>query len=57
MSLFNTVLNDITVKAYNKKNNILDGIPFPFEKFRPYVPVLEKGVYTGILGSPGTRKE
>ena len=55
-SLYEIVCNDISKKSENKRNNILDGIPFPLERYQPYVPLIEKGIYAGILGSSGVGK-
>ena len=56
MSLYERVCEDIKKKSDNKKNNIIDGIPFPLERYRPYVPLIEKGIYAGVLGSSGVGK-
>lgn len=50
------ILEEIFQKSQNKANGIIDGIPFPYHRFSDYIPTIEKGVYSAILGSSGIGK-
>ena len=50
------VLDDILKLSADKLNGVINGVPFPYDRFKHYVPTLEKGVYSAILGSSGIGK-
>lgn len=56
MSRYEDIVKDIEQKKKNKENGISNGIPFPFERYREYIPTIDKGMYYGILGGSGTGK-
>lgn len=47
---------DVIKKSENKRDGIIDGIPFPFERFSDYIPSIDRGSHTGLIGSSGTGK-
>lgn len=56
MALFDEVYNDLLTQKQRKLDGKYNGIPFPFPRFREYIPEIEKGSYIGILGASGIGK-
>lgn len=54
--LFDIVLERIKKNKENRKNNILNGVPFPFERMREYYPCFSKAESIGILAGTGVGK-
>lgn len=55
--LYDEVLNDLRKQQERKKNGISNGIPFPFPRYKEYIPDIEKGSYFGILGASGKKEK
>jgi len=56
MGLYERVLQSIINKKERKEKGLHNGIPFPFERYKDYIPSIDKGSYIGILGSSGIGK-
>lgn len=54
--LYKQVLGKLVEKRNRKLSGEITGIPFPFERFKPYIPELERGAYIGFLGASGAAK-
>jgi KaiC/GvpD/RAD55 family RecA-like ATPase len=54
--LFKQVLADLKEKKRLKLTGAHNGIPFPHERFREYIPDIEPGSYIGVLGASGVGK-
>lgn len=56
MSLYNVVVEKILSAKTNREKGFFNGIPFPFKKLSDFVPVIDKGMSIGLLGSTGSGK-
>lgn len=54
--LFDTVFKDILEKKLRREKGLFNGIPFPFDRYRDFIPSIDKGSYHGILAGPGVGK-
>src|SRR5690349_19411037 len=54
--IYDHILKDIRQKKENKEQGRYNGIPFPFKRYTPYIPSINKGDYVGLLGSTGAAK-
>lgn len=56
MSLFDEVFSKLKEQKKRKLSGKSNGIPFPFARWKEYIPDIEKGTYIGILGASGVGK-
>ena len=56
MSLYDEILREIEEKKDRKERGLFNGIPFPYPKWRDYIPSIDKGMYMGILAPSGVGK-
>ncbi len=56
MSLYKIVTESIIRNKENKERGHFNGIPFPFPKLAKFIPVIDKGMSLGLLGSTGSGK-
>lgn len=56
MSLYKIVANSIIKNKENKEKGFFNGIPFPFLRLSEHIPVIDKGMSIGLLGSTGSGK-
>ena len=56
MALFDTVFNEIENNKKTRDSGVHIGIPYPFERLRKYIPVIEKGQSIGLLAGTGVGK-
>lgn len=54
--MYKKVLEDLNDKKDRKESGKSNGIPFPFSRFREFIPDIERGSYIGILGNSGIGK-
>jgi hypothetical protein len=50
------VLREIEEKKERKEKGLFNGIPFPYPKWRDYIPSIDKGMYLGLLAPSGVGK-
>ena len=56
MNLYEEVLGELEQNKSNKEKGIANGIPFPFERWRDYIPTIDKGMHVGVLAGTGIGK-
>jgi len=56
MTLYEEVLREIEEKKERKERGLFNGIPFPYPKWRDYIPTIDKGMYLGLLAPSGVGK-
>lgn len=56
MSLFQKTYEQISRNAAIKKSGKFNGIPYPYERFREYIPSIDKGQVIGITSYSGAAK-
>lgn len=56
MSLYTVVTEKIIKAKENREKGLFNGIPFPFKKFSDFIPIIDKGMSIGLLGSTGSGK-
>jgi hypothetical protein len=56
MNLYQSTLNNIVQKAENKKSGKFNGIPFPYPRFRQYIPSIDPEQVIGITSFTGAGK-
>lgn len=56
MTLYEQVLLEIEQKKRIKEGGGFTGIPFPYPKWRDYIPSIDKGMYLGLLAPSGVGK-
>ncbi len=56
MSLYDEILKEIEEKKRIKEGGGYTGIPFPYQRWRDYIPSIDKGMYLGLLAPSGVGK-
>lgn len=56
MSLYEEVLREIEEKKNRKEKGLFNGIPWPYPKWRDFIPSIDKGMYLGLLAPSGVGK-
>lgn len=56
MTLYEEVLQEIEYKKTRKERGLFNGIPFPYPKWRDFIPSIDKGMYLGLLAPSGVGK-
>ncbi len=56
MTLYEEVLREVEEKKKRKEKGLFNGIPFPYPKWRDYIPSIDKGMYLGLLAPSGVGK-
>lgn len=56
MLLYDEILRDIEEKKERKERGLFNGIPWPYAKWRDFIPSIDKGMYLGLLAPSGVGK-
>lgn len=56
MALYDEVIKDLIEKKALREKGLYNGIPYPFERWRDFIPSIDPGMYYQYLGSTGVAK-
>lgn len=53
---FDEILKELEEKKERRERGLYNGIPFPYPKWRDYIPSIDKGMYLGLVAPSGVGK-
>lgn len=54
--LYDEILREVEEKKERRERGLFNGIPFPYVKWRDFIPSIDKGMYMGLVAPSGVGK-